>query len=63
MPADIPEETRVLTLLDEHHVVVTPGYFYDFPFEAFLVVSLIVAPDVFAAGLERLVAHLAGHVR
>jgi alanine-synthesizing transaminase len=59
VPADRSEEARVLALLEERHVLVSPGYFYDFPFEAFLVVSLIVAPDVFAAGLDALVDHLA----
>jgi alanine-synthesizing transaminase len=58
IPADVPEEARVLALLEQRHVVVTPGYFFDFPFESFLVLSLIVAPDVFAEGLDRLVAHL-----
>jgi aspartate/methionine/tyrosine aminotransferase len=60
VPADLPEEARVLALLEQRHVVVSPGYFYDFPFEAFLVVSLIVAPDVFAAGLDQIAEHL-GH--
>jgi alanine-synthesizing transaminase len=55
VPADEPEETRVLRLLDRHGVLVSPGYFYDFPFEAFLVISLLGHPDVFAAGLDRLV--------
>jgi alanine-synthesizing transaminase len=59
VPADRSEEARVLALLEERHLLVSPGYFYDFPFEAFLVVSLIVAPDVFAAGLDVLVDHLA----
>jgi alanine-synthesizing transaminase len=58
VPADQPEEARVLALLERHRVLVTPGYFYDFPFEAFLVVSLIASPEVFAEGLDRLTAHL-----
>ena len=53
VPSTQPEESRVLDLLEHHHVLVTPGYFYDFPFEAFLVVSLLAAPDVFAAGIDR----------
>src|SRR6185503_8413041 len=40
-------------------VVVHPGQFYDFEDEAFLVVSLIVEPEVFAAGLRE-VTTLAG---
>lgn len=59
VPADQPEEARVLALLEERGVLVSPGYFYDFPFEAFLVLSLIVAPDVFSAGVDALVDQLA----
>jgi len=33
-----------------------PGYFYDFPREAYLVVSLLPDPDVFAAGIDRMLA-------
>jgi hypothetical protein len=35
---------------------VQPGYFYDFPAEAWLVVSLIVEPGVFEPGIEAIVA-------
>jgi alanine-synthesizing transaminase len=55
VPAPEPEEVFVLDLLERHGVLVTPGYFYDFPHEAFCIVSLIVQPDVFAAGIERLI--------
>ena len=34
----------------------SPGYFYDFPSEAWLVVSLLVEPEPFARGIERIVA-------
>ena len=34
---------------ERHHVVVQPGYFYDFPTEAWLVVSLLVEPGVVRA--------------
>jgi hypothetical protein len=37
---------------------VQPGYFYDFESEAYLVVSLLTAPDVFREGLTRIVARL-----
>ena len=33
--------------------MVHPGYFFDFPHEAFLVVSLLPEPDDFARGLAR----------
>jgi len=34
-------------------VLVHPGYFFDFPHEAFIVVSLLVEPAVFADAFER----------
>ena len=36
-------------------VLVQPGFFYDFECEAYLVVSLLTAPDIFREGLTRLV--------
>ncbi len=54
VPAVRPEEEIVLDLLESHDVLVHPGYFYDFPSEAWLVVSLLPPPDVFAEGAARL---------
>jgi aspartate/methionine/tyrosine aminotransferase len=51
VPATIPEEDLVLRLLESRGVLVHPGYFFDFPGEAFLVLSLLPAPEVFRAGL------------
>ena len=56
VPATGSEEALALELLERHHVVVQPGYFYDFPSEAWLVVSLLVEPEPFARGIERIVA-------
>jgi aspartate/methionine/tyrosine aminotransferase len=53
IPATHPEDTLVLDLLTEERVRVHPGYFFDFPHEAFIVVSLLVEPAVFADGFER----------
>jgi aspartate/methionine/tyrosine aminotransferase len=52
VPATRPEETIVLDLLERDGVVVHPGFFFDFPGEAFLVVSLLPAPADFARGLQ-----------
>lgn len=52
VPAVLPEEELVLGLLDSADTLVHPGYFYDFPFEAFLVMSLITAQK----NLEKAVA-------
>ena len=59
VPSLQPEEDLVLDLLEHDHVLVHPGYFFDFPGEAYLVVSLLPAPDVFADGVARLLARLA----
>jgi alanine-synthesizing transaminase len=48
------EEQWALALLEHQNVLVQPGYFYDFDSEAFLVLSLLTAPDVFQEGLRRL---------
>jgi alanine-synthesizing transaminase len=56
VPAIGGEEALVLDLLARDRVLVAPGYFYDFPREAYLVVSLLPDPDVFAAGLDRTLA-------
>jgi len=56
VPATRSEDAIVLELLERDHVLVQPGYFYDFPSEAWLVVSLLVEPAVFARGIARIVA-------
>lgn len=53
VPATRPEDTLVLELLASERVLVHPGYFFDFPHEAFIVVSLLPEPDVFADAFER----------
>jgi aspartate/methionine/tyrosine aminotransferase len=53
VPAMRSEETLALELLERERVLIHPGYFFDFPHEAFIVVSLIVPPDQFADGLAR----------
>ncbi len=54
VPAVEPEEELVLRLLADHDLLVHPGYFYDFPREGFLVLSLLARPNLFAAGVARL---------
>ena len=48
------EEDWVLQLLAEKDVLVQPGFFYDFESEAFLVLSLLTPPAIFAEGLRRI---------
>jgi hypothetical protein len=53
--ATISEEDRALELLEDHDVVVHPGYFFDFDREALLVVSLLPPPEAFDEGVDRIV--------
>ena len=53
------EEELVLELLGEDNVLVQPGFFYDFEFEVFLVLSLLTEPETFREGCRRLLARLA----
>jgi alanine-synthesizing transaminase len=48
------EEELMLALLVERSVLAHPGYFFDFPRESFLVVSLLTPEAAFAAGVSRL---------
>ena len=52
------EEEWTLELLEHSDVLVQPGFFYDFEAEAFLVVSLLTATEIFREGLARLVSTL-----
>ena len=56
------EEEWVMTLLRDHGVLVQPGFFYDFGSEAFLVISLLTHPDIFAEGLDRTLRVIGGPV-
>ncbi len=54
VPAVVPEEELILTLLDQDGVLVHPGYFFDFPREAYLVLSLLPVSGDFDEGLRRI---------
>ena len=54
VPSTRSEEEWALRLLERDRVLVHPGYFFDFPREAFLVLSLLPVPDVFSAAVSRL---------
>ena len=63
IPAVVGEEELVLELLHEDSVAVYPGYFFDFPAEGTVVLSLLPQADTFTEGvghlLRRIDAHLA----
>ena len=54
VPATVPEDDLVVTLLERDSVLVHPGYFFDFAREAFLVVSLLPETRTFDQGVDRL---------
>jgi hypothetical protein len=58
VPATRIEEERVTRLLEERDVLVHPGFFFDFPQEAYLVLSLLPAEAEFSEGVARLVSDL-----
>ncbi len=58
VPAMQSEESLVLQLLERDLVLVHPGYFFDFPREAFLVLSLLPPPDVFDRALGRILSRV-----
>ena len=60
VPATETEETLALQLLEQDHVLVHPGYFFDFPREAFLVTSLLPAPERFEPAVKRVLARAGG---
>jgi alanine-synthesizing transaminase len=53
------EEALVIELLTHDHVLVHPGFFFDFEREAYLVVSLLTPPEQFGRGIDRVLARVA----
>ena len=60
VPSTRPEEQLVLELIERDDTIVHPGFFFDFPQEAFVVVSLLPPVDVFAAGVRRVLERADG---
>jgi alanine-synthesizing transaminase len=53
VPSVVPEEALVLDLIEREGVLVHPGYFFDFPHEAYLVISLLTPPPILEEGVAR----------
>lgn len=53
VPATIGEDALVLQLLQDAHIIVHPGYFFDMSHGSHLVVSLLPEPSVFQAAMAR----------
>jgi aspartate/methionine/tyrosine aminotransferase len=60
VPRTRGETEWVQSLMSERGVLVQPGWFFDMPREAYLVVSLLTLPATFAEGITALVAHVDG---
>lgn len=60
VPAVRAEDALALELLDRDDVLVHPGYFFDFPREAYLVLSLLPAPAVFEPAVTKVLRRAAG---
>jgi aspartate/methionine/tyrosine aminotransferase len=58
VPHTMPEDQRVIQLLEEERVLVHPGYFFDFPREGYLIMSLLPRPDAFRSAVERVMGAL-----
>jgi aspartate/methionine/tyrosine aminotransferase len=56
VPSILSEEDLVVTLLADDHVLVHPGYFFDFARESFLVVSLLPPAEQFLDGVSRILS-------
>ncbi|MBI4535900.1 MAG: pyridoxal phosphate-dependent aminotransferase [Ignavibacteriae bacterium] len=55
VPRTRTDEEWAMQLLDSTGVFVHPGYFFDFPEEGYLVLSLLTAPETFALGVQELI--------
>ena len=60
VPAIRSEEALVIELIEQEQVLVHPGYFFDFPREAFLIVSLLPEPERFAEAITRILKRASG---
>lgn len=54
VPRNDSEEAVILQLLSEENLLVQPGYFFDFPREAFLIVSLLTPSAAFRQGIKQI---------
>ncbi|MCF0216490.1 MAG: pyridoxal phosphate-dependent aminotransferase [Fibrobacteraceae bacterium] len=48
------DEQMTLDLLQKHHVLVQPGFFFDFEEDGWIVISLLQEPETFRLGVNRI---------
>jgi len=58
LPRQFTEEEWALVLLEKDDVLAHPGYFFDFPREAFLVLSLLPRAEIFREAVGRILARV-----
>ncbi len=63
VPSLESEEELVVRLLTSDLVLTHPGYFFDFPRESFLIISLLPPPAIFAEGVARVLRHFTSPAR
>ncbi len=56
-PNRMTEEEWVLKFLKEDHVLVHPGFFFDFKHDGYLILSLLPHTDEFRSGIEKILRH------
>jgi len=62
VPSLESEESLAVGLLVDDGVLAHPGYFFDFPRESFLILSLLPGEQAFAEGVGRVLRHVASRV-
>jgi aspartate/methionine/tyrosine aminotransferase len=62
VPSLESEEDLVVDLVERAGVLAHPGYFFDFPRESFLIVSLLPPEAVFGDGIGRVLRHIEARV-
>jgi len=62
VPSTRTDEAWALEILSREGVLVHPGYFFDFPGEGHLVISLLPPPDIFAEGVDRMLRCIRGQL-
>jgi aspartate/methionine/tyrosine aminotransferase len=60
VPSIRSEEELVVDLIERDGVLVHPGFFFDFPHEAFVIVSLLPQPATFCEGVQLLLERAHG---
>jgi alanine-synthesizing transaminase len=53
IPTTETDEDFAVHLIEDHGVIVHPGYFFDFPTDGYVVLSLLTEPEIFNLGVAR----------